>query len=56
MKRDYSNAMIGGVCAGLANYLTIDVTLVRLGFVGSVVFFGVGILPYVILWIVMPAE
>jgi phage shock protein C len=48
--------MIGGVAAGLANYLDIDVTLVRVllavGFFSPVPV----ILIYIILWIVMPAE
>ncbi len=49
--------MIAGVCAGLANQFDISVTLVRLAFVLMCVFGGgVGILVYVILWIIMPLE
>ena len=53
-----SNKMIGGVCAGLADYLDIDATLIRLLFV------GVGLLTalfpmfifYIIAWIIVPVK
>lgn len=56
LTRSESNKMIGGVCAGLANYLNIDPTIVRLIFVALVVLYGQGLLLYLILWIVMPEE
>ncbi|MFZ4433598.1 MAG: PspC domain-containing protein [Microthrixaceae bacterium] len=45
---------IAGVCAGLAVHLGIDVRLVR---VGAVVLAlpGIGILAYLLLWVVVPA-
>ena len=48
--------MIGGVCAGLANYFMIDPTIVRLAFV--LLFFAgaSGFMIYLILWIIMPLE
>lgn len=50
-----NNGIIGGVCAGLANYFGIDPTIVRILMVlisfGSA---GIGILPYLIMWVVMP--
>ena len=49
-----SNKMIGGVCAGLAEYLDMDPTIVRIVWVLMVLFAGFGILLYVILWLVMP--
>ena len=55
LQRDKGHSVIGGVCAGLANYLDLDPTLVRLLFAFMVLFAGTGILLYVILWIVMPA-
>lgn len=45
--------MIAGVCAGLAEYFDIDVTIVRLGWVLLTVFAGAGILAYIIALIVM---
>ncbi|MDX1684825.1 MAG: PspC domain-containing protein [Saprospiraceae bacterium] len=53
--RDPDNKVISGVCSGLAAYLGIDDPLwIRLLFVASVLFAGFGVLPYIILWIVMP--
>ncbi len=47
--------MIGGVCAGVAEYFDWDVTLVRAAYAILFFFFGVGILLYLVLWLVMPA-
>lgn len=48
--------ILGGVCAGLAEYFGWDPALVRVGYVLlSVLSAGFpGILVYIILWIVMP--
>lgn len=46
--------VIAGVCAGLAHYFGIDPVLMRLAFGIAFFAFGVGFLPYVILWIIMP--
>ena len=51
-----NNKMIGGVCAGLAEYLDIDPTIVRIVWVLMVLFAGFGILLYVILWLIMPKQ
>lgn len=48
--------MIGGFCAGLAEYLDIDPTIVRIVWVLMVLFAGFGILLYVILWLIMPKQ
>ena len=49
-----NNKMIGGVCAGIADYLGLDPTIVRIAWILMVFFAGFGILLYLILWIVMP--
>ena len=49
-----NNKMIGGVCAGIAEYLGLDPTIVRIVWVFLLFFAGFGILLYLILWIVMP--
>jgi phage shock protein PspC (stress-responsive transcriptional regulator) len=54
--RDEHRKVIGGVCAGLADYLNIDVSIVRIIFLASLVLKGVGFLPYIILWIVLPKK
>jgi phage shock protein C len=43
-----------GVCSGLANYLDLDPTIVRVGFVLAVILGGMGILVYLVLAVVMP--
>jgi len=54
--RSNSDEMIGGVCGGIARYLRLDTTLVRLFFVLLAVGDSVGVLIYFILWLVMPSE
>jgi phage shock protein C len=50
------NKMIAGVCAGLAEYLDFDPSLVRIGYVIISIFSAAfpGILIYIILWIIVP--
>jgi phage shock protein PspC (stress-responsive transcriptional regulator) len=48
--------MVAGVCAGLAVYFKVDVNLVRLGFGVFTVFYGLGILIYLIAWAILPEE
>jgi phage shock protein C len=43
-----------GVCSGVANYLDVDPTVIRLLFVLAAIMFGTGILLYIILAFVMP--
>lgn len=45
-----------GVCSGLADYFQLDPTLVRIAFLIALLFFGTGLLLYVILAVVMPSE
>ncbi len=47
---------VAGVAAGLAEYLDVDVTLVRLAWVASIFFGGLGLLAYLVLAIAMPLE
>ena len=54
--RDESRRVIGGVCAGIAHYFNIDPVWIRLAFVISLLIYGFGIIPYVILWIVIPGK
>jgi phage shock protein PspC (stress-responsive transcriptional regulator) len=54
--RSTSQKMLGGVCGGLAEYFDMDVSIIRLLFVGSALV--TAILPltffYIIAWIVVP--
>lgn len=45
---------IDGVCAGVAEFLGIDVTIIRLIWAIAVVFCGTGILLYIVAMLVMP--
>lgn len=55
--RDTQDKFLGGVCAGIANYMNWDPVIVRLLF-AIITFggFGMGILLYVVLWIVLPKK
>ena len=57
LKRNLSAKKIAGVCAGIARYLNIDVTLVRI-LMTVFAFYppGVGLIFYVVCWIVMPRD
>lgn len=52
--RDTDNAMIAGICSGLAHYLDIDIRWVRLIAFFTIFLGGSGILAYIILWIMIP--
>ena len=52
--RDPENAVLGGVLAGLGHYLKIDTVWIRILFLILVLFFGTGVMLYIILWIVIP--
>lgn len=55
--RSRTNRMIAGVCAGLAEFFGIDVTVVRLVFAaGALLGFGSFILIYLVMFIVVPEE
>jgi phage shock protein PspC (stress-responsive transcriptional regulator) len=54
--RDKSRKILGGVCAGLAHYFSIDPVWTRLIFALLSLGYGGGILIYIILWIVLPTE
>ena len=54
--RSRSDVMLGGVCGGLAEYLGLDPTLVRLFFVLLAMGTGIGVFLYILMWIVVPVE
>lgn len=56
LTRSRTDVILGGVCSGLAKYLRVDVTLVRLFFVLITLVGGMGVLMYIIMWIVIPPE
>src|SRR5450755_2569293 len=48
--------LVAGVCAGVADYFGVDVTLVRLAFAVFTIFWGLGALLYLAAWAVIPEE
>jgi phage shock protein C len=54
LARSMNDKMVAGVAAGLADYMNLDPTIVRLLFVLLALAGGPGILIYLILWVVMP--
>lgn len=48
------NKMIEGVCGGIAEYFSLDPTLVRLGWVLFCALGGSGILAYIVAAIIIP--
>jgi phage shock protein PspC (stress-responsive transcriptional regulator) len=55
--RNEHEKVIAGVSSGVAEYMEVDVTIIRLLFVLSTIFLvGTGILVYIIMWIVVPVN
>jgi phage shock protein C len=54
--RSREGRIVAGVCAGLAVYFGLDANIVRLIFAGLTVFGGVGVLLYVVAWLIVPEE
>ena len=53
-----SEKKIAGVCAGLAQYFGLDVTLVRIGCIFIALATGIcpGVVTYLLAWMIVPAE
>jgi phage shock protein C len=56
LHRSRTEKMIAGVCGGLAEYLDVDPTLVRVAWVFVSLLAGVGVLLYLITWVIMPLD
>lgn len=55
LRRSQMNRQLAGVCGGLAEYLDLDPTAVRVGYVLLSIFTAfAGFLVYLILWLVIP--
>ena len=52
--RDIDDKVIGGVAMGIAKYLSVDVSIIRILFIVSIFFGGFGIIVYFILWFITP--
>ena len=54
LHRSQTDKIIAGVCGGLAEYFSVDSTVVRLLFLLVIALGGSGALLYVLLWLIMP--
>lgn len=54
LMRSGRDKKIAGVCAGVANYLDMDPTIVRVIWGVLAFCYGAGIVAYIILWIIAP--
>jgi phage shock protein PspC (stress-responsive transcriptional regulator) len=56
LTRSRDDRFIGGVAAGIGRFLNVDPAIVRIGFVISIIFGGVGALAYLILLAAIPID
>jgi len=55
--RNEHDKMIAGVASGLADYMQVEVTIIRLLFVLSTIFMaGAGLIAYIIMWAIVPVN
>src|SRR4051812_23395897 len=54
--RDQKRKILGGVCAGLANYFNVDVLWIRLIFALPAFVYGLTFIVYIIMWIFVPGS
>lgn len=55
--RNEHDKVVAGVSSGLADYMEVDVTIVKLLFILSTIFLaGGGLLVYIIMWIILPVK
>lgn len=56
LMRSFYERKIAGVCGGVGEYLGIDPAMVRFVWMILTVFYGAGLLLYLLLWIAMPMD
>ncbi|MBU3901036.1 PspC domain-containing protein [Patescibacteria group bacterium] len=56
LHRSQTDKIIAGVCGGLAEYFSVDSTIIRLLFILVVALGGSGLVIYLILWLIMPKK
>jgi phage shock protein C len=54
--RSRSNRMVAGVAAGLAEYLSMDPTIIRVILALTVLLWGTGAAVYLVMWVIIPEE
>lgn len=56
LRRNKTDGVLGGVCAGFGDYFGISHNAIRIVLVLSVIFLSFPLLGYVLLWIIIPKE
>ena len=56
LKKSKTDKILMGVCSGLGEYFGFDVKLIRIIWTLSVIFYGTGLIAYIILAILMPND
>lgn len=56
LTRNANDKIIAGVCSGLARYFNIDPVIIRVIWGVSFFAYGIGLLPYLIFWVILPEE
>ncbi len=54
--RSQKESKLAGICGGLGGYFEIDPVIFRILFLFSIIFLGLGLLAYLIMWIMIPVE
>ena len=56
LRRSRTERWLGGVCGGIARHTNVEPWIWRLGFAFLFLFWGTGLLFYILLWIFVPEE
>ena len=56
LRRSRTNRSIAGICGGLAEYLGVDATPIRLVMLFLILFGGMSLWVYIIMWLLIPEE
>jgi phage shock protein PspC (stress-responsive transcriptional regulator) len=56
LSRSRTDRKFAGVCGGLAEYLNVDATVVRVGFVVLALMGGAGVAIYLAMWLLVPNQ
>lgn len=56
LRRSRTNRSIAGICGGLANYFGVDATVLRIIMLCLILFGGMSLWVYIILWLLIPEE
>lgn len=56
LTRNMDDKILGGVCSGIADYLGVNPLIIRILWIVFTLFFAIGLIVYIICWILLPTE